>query len=121
VTARRECLRVLRRAGRELPVGDDAALEPATALDDSPDEGLLESERQADFWRAFGCLSCRCQSLLRLLMREPSLTYEEISELLAMPIGSIGPTRGRCLERLRQHVGEAGATYQANGRPLVVR
>ncbi|HSV66972.1 MAG TPA: hypothetical protein VLJ59_13810, partial [Mycobacteriales bacterium] len=43
----------------------------------------------------------RCQRLLRVLIENPPLSYDEVSEALSMPIGSIGPTRARCLDRLR--------------------
>ena len=51
-------------------------------------------------------LPLRCQRLLVLLMGDDDLPYKEIGELLNMPIGSIGPTRGRCLEHLRQMLAE---------------
>ena len=102
-TARHECLRVLRRAGRERPTGE------ATDLD-RPDhaapieEALLEAERTALFWQAFAYLPQRSQELLRLLMQEPSLSYEQISEAIGIPIGSIGPTRARCVDKLRRRI-----------------
>ena len=52
----------------------------------------------------FGSLSESCQSLLRILIGDPAPSYEEVSEALDMPVGSIGPTRGRALERLRQEL-----------------
>jgi RNA polymerase sigma factor (sigma-70 family) len=106
-TARHECLRVLR-------VGQRHVLTDAFELPDedgpSPASAMLTSERDAALWRAFSALPARCQQLLRLQVADPAPSYEEISAALDMPIGSIGPTRGRCLERLRELVSAAGIT-----------
>lgn len=101
-TARRECLRCLRSTGRSIPVDDDAVFDRAQS-DPGPelDEGLLRNERDAGLWRAFQRISDRCQQLLRVLTADPAPSYDEVSDALDMPIGSIGPTRQRCLERLR--------------------
>ncbi len=101
-TARRECLRCLRTGGRAIPVDDDSVFDRA-APNSGPelDADLLRDERDTGVWRAFGRISDRCQRLLRILTADPPPTYEDISETLAMPIGSIGPTRQRCLDRLR--------------------
>ena len=66
---------------------------------------MLRQERDAELWRAFERLPARCQSLLRVLMADPSPRYEEVATSLGLPIGSIGPTRQRCLDRLR-HMSE---------------
>ncbi|MGH2786414.1 MAG: RNA polymerase sigma factor [Actinomycetota bacterium] len=105
-TARNECLRVLRRAGRNVPVGDDAELEAESSS--SPDSTLLTTERDAALWRAFAGLGERCRMLLRLLMADPPASYEEISAATGSPIGSIGPTRARCLAQLKRHALVAG-------------
>jgi RNA polymerase sigma factor (sigma-70 family) len=98
-TARRECLRALRASARELP---DAELpEPADDGLSPIDRGLLEAERDRALWSAFRRLPARDQSLLRMLVAEPQPSYDEIAAALGMPIGSIGPTRGRALARLR--------------------
>jgi RNA polymerase sigma factor (sigma-70 family) len=98
-TVRRECLRVLRAGNRELPGGDDLPerVDPGPGVDDA----LLTGERDAALWAAFGRLRPGDLALLRLLMADPQPSYEEISTALDMPIGSIGPTRARALERLR--------------------
>lgn len=104
-TARHECLRTLKRAGRQVPVGDPTDLERYEPLPSGPavDRRLLEAERDQALWHAFELLSERCRSLLRVLMADPAPSYEEVSEALGMPVGSIGPTRQRCLERLRRN------------------
>ena len=99
-TARHECLRVLREAGRQVPVGDDAPQQVCPAS--LPHEELLLADRDRALWCSFSRLRTSDQALLRLLIAEPRLTYEEISVALAMPVGSIGPTRARVLERLRE-------------------
>jgi RNA polymerase sigma factor (sigma-70 family) len=100
-TARRECLRVLRTGGREVP-SDLQMDQPGTMPPEgSPEEHLLGDERQRELWRAVSGLSQRCQLLLRTIAYEPDHSYQEISAALAMPIGSIGPTRSRCLMQLR--------------------
>jgi RNA polymerase sigma factor (sigma-70 family) len=99
-TARHESLRVLRGASRQIPMGDDLP-EPA-CTGPAIDEELLRSERDSILWRAFSRLPSRDQSLLRLLVSDPMPSYDEIGAAMEMPIGSIGPTRARCLERLRR-------------------
>jgi RNA polymerase sigma factor (sigma-70 family) len=99
-TARHESLRVLRGSGRQIPMGDDMPepVGPAVALD----EALLRSERDSMLWQAFSRLPARDQALLRLLVSDPMPSYEEIAAAMGMPVGSVGPTRARCLERLRR-------------------
>lgn len=104
-TARHECLRVLRRAGRSVPSGDDPVLDAADPLLPPLDTRLLADERQVSVWEALGRLSASCQRLLRVLLADPEPSYEEVSRALDMPIGSIGPTRGRCLKHLRRELG----------------
>jgi RNA polymerase sigma factor (sigma-70 family) len=105
-TARRESLRTLRLSARQTPT--DTL--PETPVDVPLDAGLLASEREQALWSAFGGLSERCQGLLRLLVADPPPSYEEVSGALDMPIGSIGPTRQRCLERLRGLAEGAGVS-----------
>jgi RNA polymerase sigma factor (sigma-70 family) len=101
-TTRNECLRVLRIAGRLVPTGDEAVFDgEPTGRDPGIDTGLLVYERDRALMAAFARLGDRCQKLLRLLMADPVPSYDEIAAALDMPVGSIGPTRGRCLDRLR--------------------
>jgi RNA polymerase sigma factor (sigma-70 family) len=96
-TARRECLRTLRHSARQVPTEEV----PEVSADGRVDAALLVDERDRALWQAFGGLSERCQTLLRILVADPPPSYEEIGAALDMPIGSIGPTRQRCLDRLR--------------------
>lgn len=99
-TARNECLRTLRHQARQIPTADDQI--PEHSIPSQLDAALLADERDAALWRAFATLSNRCQALLRMLAGDPPPSYEDVAEALGMAIGSIGPTRGRCLQSLRR-------------------
>jgi RNA polymerase sigma factor (sigma-70 family) len=105
-TARRESLRALRHSARQIPT---EAL-PDAGGDARLDAAVLADERDRALWRAFGHLGERCRCLLRILVADPTPSYEEISDVLEMPIGSIGPTRQRCLAQLRTLAEGAGVT-----------
>lgn len=108
-TARRECLRQLRSAGRVIPTDDDADLDRATTEPQPElDTELLRGERDSALWRAFSRISQRCQQLLRVLTADPPPSYEDVSLSFDMPVGSIGPTRQRCLDRLRAELAVEG-------------
>jgi RNA polymerase sigma factor (sigma-70 family) len=100
-TVRRECLQVIAtRKRRGGPVEDEIL----TSLPDDAapvDARLLADERDRALWQAFAGMPDRCQRLLRILMADPPPSYQDVAETLSMPVGSIGPTRARCLERLR--------------------
>lgn len=100
-TARNESMRTMRRASRQRPL-DPGSSSFVREDGQSVDSGLLETERDAALWRAFAQLSSFCQVLLRTLMADPTPSYAEISAQLGMPVGSIGPKRNRCLDRLRR-------------------
>ena len=116
-TARYESLSRLRRRGREVPVrGEDLGVnvvdEEAIALD----AALLDDERDVELWTCFAQLSERCQRLLRALMSVDRPNYRAVGEALGMPVGSIGPTRMRCLDTLRSLVGDSGYSFDARRR-----
>jgi RNA polymerase sigma factor (sigma-70 family) len=108
-TVRRECLRLLRRGKREQPAFDEEGL--PDVIDDAPalDAALLDDERDAALWRALEQMPDRCRLLIRVLMASPPPSYAEVAAALDMPIGSIGPTRQRCLDRLRRIAEADGA------------
>jgi RNA polymerase sigma factor (sigma-70 family) len=102
-TARNEALRTLKRAARQVPTGWE--VEPARNRgydEPPPDQRLLEDERNAALWQAFNDLSGPCKVLLRYLIVEPPPTYAEVSAVLDIPTGTIGPRRNRCLDHLRR-------------------
>src|SRR4051794_29097101 len=99
-TTRRECFAVLRPRA-EVP--SPMKIEYSDDVDrTAPDRDLLLAERQQALLAALGELSSSARSLLLLLIDDPPRSYREISEILGIPIGSIGPTRARYLDRLRQ-------------------
>jgi RNA polymerase sigma factor (sigma-70 family) len=100
-TARHECLRSLAARKRIVLMHDDSVLAEAEAPGPGLDERLLADERAQAVREALSHLPWRWQRMLQLLMSDPPASYQEISDELGLPIGSIGPTRGRCLERLR--------------------
>jgi RNA polymerase sigma factor (sigma-70 family) len=102
-TTKRECLRVLRATHRH----DHADLPPEDQLPPDPDAAPIEqevitAERDAALRAALAELPQSCYELLSMLIDDPPLPYADISIALGVPIGSIGPTRARCLDRLRR-------------------
>jgi RNA polymerase sigma factor (sigma-70 family) len=101
-TTARECLRVVTAAHKSERLG--------TGLDDSVmfvddtviDEEILVAERNAALRAAFAELPPRCQRLLSMLISDPPHSYAQIHAELGIPVGSIGPQRARCLDRLRR-------------------
>jgi RNA polymerase sigma factor (sigma-70 family) len=106
-TTRNECLTQLRRRGRQpLPV-DTSARDIVDVGAAPPDQALLARERGAVVWAALSRVPEPCQQLLRILAADPPPSYREVSVALNMPTGSIGPTRARCLEKLRLSMAKA--------------
>jgi RNA polymerase sigma factor (sigma-70 family) len=98
-TTRRECMHVLRMGRRQVLVEDDEFPDEEGA---ASDEWLLEQERHIALRLAFAGLTERCRRLLSMLFDDPPVPYTEIAEKLGMSIGGIGPTRMRCLGKLRE-------------------
>jgi RNA polymerase sigma factor (sigma-70 family) len=99
-TVRRQALRHMQSHTREL-LTDDVDLGPAP--DDTPETRALDAERHDVFMRALRTLPARQRLVVTLLAAEPVLGYDEVGSLLAMPIGSIGPTRARGLASLERN------------------
>lgn len=99
-TARHESIRVSQARRRLVPVDFEYDFEDVGSP--SPVERMIDADEQADVVDAFSRLSDGCQELLRLLISDPPLDYGTISSMTGRPVGAIGPTRGRCLDRLRQ-------------------
>jgi RNA polymerase sigma factor (sigma-70 family) len=100
-TARNECLRHVAARKRIVLVHEDEEFDGADHHEPAVDEALLAAERAQVVQHAMMQLPQRWQRLMQLLMSDPPVSYAEISDELGLPVGSIGPTRGRCLARLR--------------------
>lgn len=105
VTARRAAWRTVRRSRDDLvrqeqdeSVADGIAVPP----DELPDAVAVRDERDRALWRHVRQLPERCRQLLGLVATVDRPDYAVVSRSLGMPVGSIGPTRGRCLAKLRQ-------------------
>jgi RNA polymerase sigma factor (sigma-70 family) len=105
--ARREAWRAGRQATRERPV-DDQVLAHGLPDHDSPEEQVILDDEAALLRDCLGKLSDRCQKLLRIVAAGPRPNYSDVADTLGMPVGSIGPTRGRCLDKLRHELTQAG-------------
>jgi len=101
-TTARECLRVVTAANKSDRLGtrlDDSVL----FVDDTAiDEEILMAEQNAAVRAAFAELPSRCQQLLSMLISDPPHSYANIHAELGIPVGSIGPQRARCLDRMRR-------------------
>ena len=123
---RRECGRVLRAARGPLAAGyvPDAATIPHQQAG-MADQELLTAERHAALREALTRLSLCCQQLISMLIQDPPVPYAQISAALNIPVGSIGPRSGRCLDKLRNDpviaalisAGAAAAPGEVSGQP----
>lgn len=112
-TARRESLRVAQTSTKVVLAADTTMFEypqedtatPEQAVLDA-EQTALDSERAKRVWQAFAQLSVRCQQLLRMLFATPPPNYAEVAAALDMRVGSVGPTRMRCLENLRRRLAD---------------
>ena len=121
-TTRRECRRVVRIARGSRPVGYVLDVEDLPdELAQTTDQEVLEAERHAALRQAFSALDPFSQQLLGLLIQDPPVPYAEISAKLGIAVGSIGPYRGRCLEKLRRHPAIAALINAENRDPRDVR
>lgn len=103
-TTRRECIRVQRATWQRDQQSIDAATElPADEAATQVDRWVIAAERDHALRTAFSQLAARCRELLAMLMRDPPPPYAQISADLQIPVGSIGPSRARCLDQLRRN------------------
>jgi RNA polymerase sigma factor (sigma-70 family) len=117
--ARRECRRTVARRRRELAeqrkhhfVSDTENYELEISSDrPTPEDEALRAEQRALLRVAWRNLPARDRVLLTLLMDEPRRPYAEISRDTGLPVGSIGPTRARCLARLRVQLAALGVDH----------
>jgi RNA polymerase sigma factor (sigma-70 family) len=115
-TARREAWRVAKTASRQPPVVDEV-LETELPVQPSAESVAVTEDESARLWACVHQLSERCQRLMRIVAFEDRPDYRGLAEDLQMPVGSIGPTRGRCLAKLKALLSEA--TGQTASRPTL--
>jgi RNA polymerase sigma factor (sigma-70 family) len=100
-TTRRECGKVQRAAqAARYPLDTEAIPDEQTEM---ADQELLLAERHAALREALTQLTPRCQRLIAVLIEDPPVPYAQISARLGIPVGSIGPCRSRCLDKLRRN------------------
>ena len=116
-TARNECLRSLAARKKVVLADDSVTLEGVAAHEPDVDEQLLAAERAQVVREAVSRLPRKWQQMLEMLMADPPVSYAEISDQLGLPVGSIGPTRRRCLVRLHElvHPSLADSQWQEQG------
>ncbi|MBI2242720.1 MAG: sigma-70 family RNA polymerase sigma factor [Nocardioides sp.] len=108
-TARREAWRVAQATSAAAPADDDD-LAPLLPRQRSAEDAVVQRDEGDRLWAAVDRLPERCRRLLRIVAFENRPDYRELAADLDMPVGSIGPTRGRCLAKLRVALVQAGAT-----------
>jgi RNA polymerase sigma factor (sigma-70 family) len=99
-TTKREAWRVRAAGRKQLPTDQDVFADLPDKGPGSEEQVILEDQRR-ELWAAIGMLSRRCQELLRIMAFAPRSDYATVAAALDMRVGSIGPTRGRCLAKLR--------------------
>ena len=105
-TAARECLGTLRRSKRELPV--DAFVDQVAWTGPTPETRVLHAERDRAVDDAVAQLPTRRRELVHAIFGPTEVDYAQISRSTGMPLGSIGPTRGRALVELRGQMQRGG-------------
>ena len=112
-TASRECLRILRRTQREVGDAETCLVRRPDETATSPEQQAISGAMAAVLRKQVAALPVRGQALLWALTCQDAPGYTEVAQLIGMPVGSIGPTRGRYLRRLRSQLEEAGLTRAA--------
>jgi RNA polymerase sigma factor (sigma-70 family) len=104
ITTRREAWRVKKADRKQAPTDQEWLI---TIPDPRPgsEESVITADEYRQLWTAFLTLPRRCQELLRIVAFVPRPDYDEVAATLDMPRGSVGPTRGRCLDKLRAALG----------------
>ena len=109
-SARRESWRASRRSrddrdrsGSVFGVDSEESMD-VPAVDDGPEEAVFRDDRQRRLWDHVRALPERCRQLVGVIAFADRPDYARLAEALGMPVGSIGPTRGRCLAKLRDQL-----------------
>lgn len=113
VTSRREAWRVSKRDGMDRartlaprPDKEDEASRLPVPEEQLPEALTMLRHRDQRLWTHVRGLPARCQEMLRVIAFADRPDYAALAEALNMPVGSIGPTRGRCLARLRAQLAD---------------
>lgn len=93
---------------REVLGAEESVRAEATAHTESAENTALTGLYASQLWAAVASLEARCRRLLRIVAFDDRPNYAGIAADLAMPVGSIGPTRRRCLDRLRAQLAQGG-------------
>lgn len=102
VTVRREAWRLVKRqSATDVGIDDAGVAESVHGATPGPEATAVANDEQLRLWSHISGLSERCQALLRVIAFADRPDYGTLAEALKMPVGSIGPTRGRCLAKLR--------------------
>ena len=117
-TADRECLALLRRSHREVP--DERVAGERPAVVPGPEAVVVGKEARLAVGAAVAGLTGRRQALVQALFFDPELPYVEVSQVVGIPVGSIGPTRGRVLRNLRGTLERAGFGADRSREPQLV-
>lgn len=106
-TTRRQAWKVKRRSGRSVPHGDDFVTD-SVSVAPSAEREAVNADESGRLWAAVATLDERCRYLLRLVAFTHRPDYGEVAAELDMPVGSVGPTRGRCLKKLKNALEKEG-------------
>jgi RNA polymerase sigma factor (sigma-70 family) len=99
-TTRREALHLLKKESSGLPVADpEGAFSFGAVVDPDPATAVLEADGRRLLWKSVSALQEPCRTLLQLVATD--LGNQQMAMRLGLPLGSVGPTRARCLEKLR--------------------
>jgi len=116
---RHEIHRLHRRSVRTVHTDNEAVLDAASTPAPGPDVNAVVADRDRLLWEAFAELTERCQRLLRMLVTgfgaQEALSYRDAAVALGIPMGSLGPTRMRCLSELRHAVERRGISGEPDG------
>ncbi|HWF83177.1 MAG TPA: sigma-70 family RNA polymerase sigma factor [Streptosporangiaceae bacterium] len=107
-TTKREAWRVRAAGRKQLPVDEGWLAGVPDQAVGSEEQAIIDDDNRR-LWRALGQLSPRCQELLRIIAFVPRPDYHAVADELGMPRGSVGPTRGRCLAKLRSLLVDDGS------------
>lgn len=110
VTASRSCQRIIRLRGNSVSLQTEAAdlTELLASEDVSAEEASMQACDALTLRESLVKLGGRCKKLLESLYFVEDATYQQISEDIGIPLGAIGPTRARCLDKLRKILREVG-------------